>query len=85
MSDLISKFVEAQLQLSKAPPTPMVIEPKKAKVAKKDVRVIEPSEEMEEGETMDERFDNIIAKHPRKKVVLEYLQDLIDIIIADED
>lgn len=85
MSDLITKFVEAQLTLSKEK-LPTAVEPKKPKAVKKDPRVVEPEDEIADDEdTLDSRFDLIVAKHPRKKVVLEYLQDLIDAIMADED
>ena len=85
MSDLIKKFVEAQLTLSREP-MPKAVEPKKVKVAKASPRVVEPEDEiMEAGESLDDRFDNICLKHPRKKIVLEYLQDVIDAIMAEED
>lgn len=85
MSDLVKKFVEAQLLLSREK-MPTAIEPKKTKVVKASARVVEPENEiMESGESLDDRFDTIIAKHPRKKIVLEYLQDVIDAILAEED
>jgi hypothetical protein len=85
MSDLIKKFVEAQLTLSKEK-MPTALEPKKTKVVKASALVVEPENEiMEAGESLDDRFDSICMKHPRKKVVLDYLQDVIDAILAEDD
>jgi hypothetical protein len=83
MSDLISKFVEAQLSVSRAK-VPAIVEPKR-KAMKTDARVVEPEEETAAHESLEDRFDHIIKARSPKKKVKEYLQDLIDEILRDED
>jgi hypothetical protein len=85
MSDLIQKFIEAQLSLRAKAPEP--IEPFRKKGVKMDARVVEPEKEIaESGDSLGDRFDHIVTKHPKnKKIVIQYLQDLIDTILADED
>ena len=83
MSDLVQKFIEAQLSLKSKAPEP--IEPKKAKPVKKDARVVEPEEETAAVESLDEKFDRIIRFRPIKKHVKAYLQELIDEIMKEED
>jgi hypothetical protein len=84
MSDLISKFVEAQLSVAKAK-IPTIVEPKAKNTIKMDARVVEPEEETAVGMTLDERFEHIIKARSPKRKVKEYLQDLIDEILKDED
>jgi hypothetical protein len=84
MSDLISKFVEAQLSVSKSKP-PTVVEPKHKNMIKMDARVVEPEEETAHHESLEDRFEHIIKARSPKKRVKEYLQDLINEILKDDD
>ena len=83
MSDLIQKFVEAQLSSRSKPP--VAIEPKKPKGVKMDPRVVEPEEETEAVESLDEKFERIIKYRPIKKHVKAYLQELIDAIMKEDE
>jgi len=78
-TDLVSKFIEAQLNPAKIQLQAPIVTHKHTTPA-----LLKPEMETKE-DSLEDRFLEIIEKKPRPRKVRQYIQDLIDAITAESD